>query len=295
MADIVERLRLAAPLDVHVLLTVAVRSRQDPARQRGPPGVAPAPQRSVRRDQLCDDSARRCWRNELFGAEPGAHSAATRGAIKGKVEAAERGTLFLDEIASSRPVPSPSCSSCSRTRPTTGSAATQARRADVRVVAATNANLKLAIAERNSGGPVLPPAVLEVHVPSLAERPEDLVPLSFEFLRPRRRAPSADPQVAQPGSDPRDSRPPSGPAMSGSWPTDRGPRRSMPRSAAATISRPTTFPRRSAVGRRGPGGPCRARLAGSSATISWACSPPRTVMRWRRRGSSMYRDRKSTT
>ena len=182
MADIVERLRLAAPLDVHVLLT-------------GPSGVgktllANAVHLASRRrngpfvEINCATLPEALLENELFGAEPGAHSAATRGAIKGKVEAAEAGTLFLDEIGELALGAQSKLLQLLQNRTYYRLGSTQARRADVRVVAATNANLKVAIAERKFREDLYYRLqVLEVHVPSLAERPEDLVPLSFEFLR----------------------------------------------------------------------------------------------------------------
>jgi Nif-specific regulatory protein len=182
MADIVERLRLAAPLDVHVLLT-------------GPSGVgktllANAVHLASRRrngpfvEINCATLPEALLENEMFGAEPGAHSAATRGAIKGKVEAAEAGTLFLDEIGELAPGAQSKLLQLLQNRTYYRLGSTQARRADVRVVAATNANLKAAIAERKFREDLYYRLqVLEVQVPSLAERPEDLVPLSFEFLR----------------------------------------------------------------------------------------------------------------
>jgi Nif-specific regulatory protein len=182
MADIVERLRLAAPLDVHVLLT-------------GPSGVgktllANAVHLASRRrngpfvEINCATIPEALLENELFGAEPGAHSAATRSAIKGRVEAAEGGTLFLDEISELTPGAQSKLLQLLQDKTYYRLGSTQLRRADVRVVAATNANLKAAIADRKFREDLYYRLqLLEIHVPSLAERPEDLVPLSFEFLR----------------------------------------------------------------------------------------------------------------
>jgi Nif-specific regulatory protein len=182
MGDIIERLRLAAPLDVHVLLT-------------GPSGVgktllANAVHLASRRrngpfvEINCATIPEALLENELFGAESGAHSAATRGAIKGKVEAAEGGTLFLDEIGELAPGAQSKLLQLLQSKTYYRLGGTVARRADVRVIAATNVNLQAAIVERKFREDLYYRLhVLEVHVPSLAERTEDLVPLSLEFLR----------------------------------------------------------------------------------------------------------------
>src|SRR5262249_47750762 len=121
--------------------------------------------------------------NELFGAEPGAHSAAARTAVKGKIEAAEGGTLFLDEIAELEPSAQTKLLQLLQSKTYYRLAGTAPRRADVRVIAATNVNLKAAIAERKFREDLYYRLqVLEIRVPSLAERTEDLIPLSFEFL-----------------------------------------------------------------------------------------------------------------
>jgi DNA-binding NtrC family response regulator len=180
--DLVERLRMAAPLDIHVLLT-------------GPSGAGKtllaraihlaSPRRAHRFVELnCAAIPEALLENELFGAEPGAHSAVPKGGVKGKVEAAEGGTLFLDEIAE---LPIGSQAKLlqllqSKTYYRLGD--TEARTADVRVLAATNSNLKAAVAEKRFREDLYYRLqVLEARVPSLAERPEDLIPLSVGFLR----------------------------------------------------------------------------------------------------------------
>jgi Nif-specific regulatory protein len=182
MDDIVERLRHAARLDVIVLLT-------------GPSGVgktllANAIHLASRRragpfiEINCAAIPEALLESELFGAEPGAHSAVTRGAIKGKVEAAEGGTLFLDEIAELAPGAQAKLLQLLQNRTYYRLGGTTARRADVRVIAATNANLEVAIAERKFREDLYYRlGVLEVRVPPLAERVEDLGPLSVELLQ----------------------------------------------------------------------------------------------------------------
>jgi Nif-specific regulatory protein len=182
MGDVIDRLRLAAPLDVHVLLT-------------GPSGVgktllANAIHLASRRrsgpfvEINCATIPEALLENELFGADPGAHSAVARGTVKGKVEAAETGTLFLDEIGELAPGAQSKLLQLLQSKTYYRLGGSVARRADVRVVAATNANLKAAIAERKFREDLYYRLqVLEIQVPTLSERTEDLLPLSFEFLR----------------------------------------------------------------------------------------------------------------
>lgn len=119
---------------------------------------------------------------ELFGAEAGAFTG-SRGLRLGRFEAADGGTLFLDEIDSL-----PLAGQVKLLRALEngeyqrlGSSAT--RRADVRIVSATNADLKRAIAEgRFREDLYFRINVVELAVPPLRERPEDIGPLAAHFL-----------------------------------------------------------------------------------------------------------------
>ena len=119
---------------------------------------------------------------ELFGAEAGAYTGST-GLRVGRFEAADRGTLFLDEIDALslagqvkllRVVQSGEYQRL-------GSSAT--RRADVRIISASNADLEKAVAEgRFREDLYYRLNVLELAVPPLAQRPEDVLPLARQFL-----------------------------------------------------------------------------------------------------------------
>jgi transcriptional regulator with PAS, ATPase and Fis domain len=179
---IVERLRLAAPLDVHVLLT-------------GPTGAGKtllasaihlASKRCARRfvEINCATLPDNLLENELYGANPGAHSAVPKGGLKGKVEAAEGGTLFLDEIAELSLGAQAKLLQLLQNKTYYRLGGTEPRHADVRIVAATNENLKLAVQEKRFREDLyFRLLVLEVRVPSLGERPEDLLPLAARFLQ----------------------------------------------------------------------------------------------------------------
>ena len=123
------------------------------------------------------------FESELFGAEKGAHSTATR-RIEGKVDAARTGTLFLDEVGE---MPLPVQSKLltflqSRRYYRLGGAASI--EADVRVVAATNADLEeLVRGKRFREDLYYRLNVLEVRVPPLRERPEDIAPIAEAIVR----------------------------------------------------------------------------------------------------------------
>jgi Nif-specific regulatory protein len=179
--DVVERLRLAAPLDIQMLFT-------------GPCGTGKTllatavHHASARRDRNlveinCATLQEGLLENELFGAEPGAHSAVPRGGLKGKVEAAEGGTLFLDEVAELSPGCQAKLLQLLQDKTYYRLGGNQLRRADVRVLAATNVDLRAAVQNRHFREDLYYRLrVLEVKIPSLAERSEDLVPLSRAFL-----------------------------------------------------------------------------------------------------------------
>lgn len=119
---------------------------------------------------------------ELFGAEAGAYTGAAKVRV-GRFEAATGGTLFLDELGT---LPLASQAKLLRVLQTgeferLGSSGT--RRADVRVVAATNVDLPRAI-EAGSFREDLyfRLNVIELQVPPLAERAEDILPLAEHFL-----------------------------------------------------------------------------------------------------------------
>ena len=119
---------------------------------------------------------------ELFGAEAGAFTGATRLRI-GRFEAADGGTLFLDELGT---LPLAAQAKLLRVLQTgeferLGSSTT--RKANVRLISATNLDLQRAIA----GGQFREDLyfrlnVIELYVPPLADRPDDILPLAEHFL-----------------------------------------------------------------------------------------------------------------
>lgn len=119
--------------------------------------------------------------SELFGAVPGAHSTATR-AIQGKVGAAEGGTLVLDEVAEMSLGSQAKLLHLLQSRQYFPLGSDRPRTADIRVIAATNQDLREAVAARRFREDLLYRLeVVPIRLPSLAERREDIAALASAF------------------------------------------------------------------------------------------------------------------
>src|SRR6185369_465378 len=123
------------------------------------------------------------FESELFGAEKGAHSTATR-RIEGKVDAAKGGTLFLDEVGEIPLAVQSKLLMFLQSRRYYRLGGSAAIDADVRVVAATNANLEELVQKKRFREDLYYRLnVLEVRVPPLRDRPEDVAPIADAFVR----------------------------------------------------------------------------------------------------------------
>jgi NtrC-family two-component system response regulator AlgB len=120
--------------------------------------------------------------SELFGHARGAFT----GAVKdqpGKVEAAHGGTLFLDEVAEIAPTLQAKLLRFLQDKQFERVGETATRRADVRVVSATNRDLEADVAAGRFREDLLYRLnVIEVTVPPLRERREDVVALARHFV-----------------------------------------------------------------------------------------------------------------
>ncbi|NNJ28128.1 Anaerobic nitric oxide reductase transcription regulator NorR [Planctomycetes bacterium LzC2] len=120
--------------------------------------------------------------SELFGHERGAFTDA-REARAGKFELADGGTLFLDEIGDMSPGGQAKLLRVLEQRVVTRVGGSKQIPVDVRVVAATNADLAEKVAEKSFRADLYYRlGVVTHHLPPLRERPEDVIPLAEHFL-----------------------------------------------------------------------------------------------------------------
>ncbi|WP_404339493.1 sigma-54-dependent transcriptional regulator [Pseudoalteromonas mariniglutinosa] len=123
---------------------------------------------------------------ELFGAEAGAYTGITKQRI-GRFEAADGGTLFLDEIGNLPLAGQMKLLRVLQTGEFERLGSTQTRKVTVRVISATNENLHLAIkAGKFREDLYYRLNVIELNLPSLAERPDDILVLAKHFLANRK-------------------------------------------------------------------------------------------------------------
>jgi len=121
--------------------------------------------------------------SELFGHERGAFTGATDRKI-GKFEAAHKGTLMLDEIGEMSPSIQAKFLRVLEGHPFERVGGSKPITADVRVIAATNRDIEKDIAEgRFRRDLYFRLRVLEIVVPALRKRPEDISELAEYFLQ----------------------------------------------------------------------------------------------------------------
>jgi Nif-specific regulatory protein len=181
-ADTLAQVSLVAPVDVCVLLTGAsgtgktqlARILHDNSRRAGQAFV----------ELNCAAIPETLLESELFGAMQGAHSTATR-KMDGKLDAAEHGTLFLDEVGELTLATQAKLLQFLQSRQYYPLGSNKPRTADVRLIAATNMDLGLAVQEKRFREDLrYRLQVMPLRVPSLAERSAD-IPELMEFFAVR--------------------------------------------------------------------------------------------------------------
>jgi DNA-binding NtrC family response regulator len=120
--------------------------------------------------------------SELFGHVRGAFTDAKADRI-GRIELSDRGTLFLDEIANLPLSQQPKLLRVLEQGEFERVGSSRAQRADLRVVSATNADVHEAARQGRFRTDLLFRLnTVELRVPALRERPEDIIPLAQLFL-----------------------------------------------------------------------------------------------------------------
>lgn len=122
------------------------------------------------------------FESELFGYEKGAFTgAATTKA--GRIEEANGGTLFLDEIGNLSPAMQQKLLTVIEKREVSRIGSTKVQKINVRIVAATNADLHTGVAEGSFREDLLYRInTIEFHLPPLRERGEDILLLAQHFM-----------------------------------------------------------------------------------------------------------------
>jgi two-component system NtrC family response regulator len=120
--------------------------------------------------------------SELFGYERGAFTGALN-AKPGRIEQAAGGVLFLDEVGETSPIVQAKLLRVLQEREFQRLGGTKVIKADVRILAATNRDLRSAMARGEFREDLYYRlGVFEIRLPPLRERKEDILPLASAFL-----------------------------------------------------------------------------------------------------------------
>jgi DNA-binding NtrC family response regulator len=131
----------------------------------------------------CSNLPSELLESELFGHTKGAFTGAVA-AKKGLFEVADTGSIFLDEVGDIPPETQVRLLRVIQEREFTPLGDTQPRKVDVRLIAATNVDLREAV--RNGAfreDLYYRLSVVPIELPPLRERPEDILPLTQHFVR----------------------------------------------------------------------------------------------------------------
>ncbi|RLD34176.1 MAG: hypothetical protein DRI73_04340 [Bacteroidetes bacterium] len=122
--------------------------------------------------------------SELFGYVPGAFTGASKKGKDGLVSIAHKGTLFLDEIGELSPGIQAKLLLFIQSQEFLPVGSTETRHVDVRIITATNKDLKELISKNTFREDLYYRLnVVEVKVPALRDRKEDILPLLMHYLK----------------------------------------------------------------------------------------------------------------
>ena len=131
----------------------------------------------------CSNIPSELLESELFGHTKGAFTGAVA-AKKGLFDAADGGSIFLDEISTIPPETQARLLRVIQEREFTPLGDTQPRRVDVRIIAATNTDLQRAVKSGDFREDLFYRLnVINIHLPPLRNRKEDILPLAQHFIR----------------------------------------------------------------------------------------------------------------
>ncbi len=131
----------------------------------------------------CSNIPSELLESELFGHTKGAFTGAVA-AKKGLFEVADNGSIFLDEISTIPPETQARLLRVIQEREFTPLGETQPRRVDVRIIAATNTDLQRAVKSGDFREDLFYRLnVINIHLPPLRNRKEDILPLAQHFIR----------------------------------------------------------------------------------------------------------------
>ena len=181
MLKIIELIKTVAPTSATVLITgstgtgkeVIARAIHHQSPRRNRPFITTS----------CAALPESLLESELFGHEKGAFTGAVE-RKKGKFEAGDKGTLFLDEIGEINANTQVHLLRALEEKKITRVGSNEEIDVDVRVLAATNRNLKTLVDKGMFREDLYYRLnVVTIHVPPLKERREDILPLAEYFLK----------------------------------------------------------------------------------------------------------------
>ena len=131
----------------------------------------------------CSNIPSELLESELFGHTKGAFTGAVA-AKKGLFEVADTGSIFLDEIGDLRPETQVRLLRVIQEREFTPIGETASTKVDVRIIAATNVDLKEAVKSGTFREDLYYRlSVVPIELPALRQRAEDILPLTKHFIR----------------------------------------------------------------------------------------------------------------